>query len=111
MPARTDPNEPQIAASQLPLPPCWSHKPELWFAMLDARFNLATPKITREEMKFSHVVAALGPDFAGEVADLILKPDADAPYTKLKTEILSRTTPTETQKLKQLLSGQELDGP
>jgi hypothetical protein len=76
--------------------------------MVEAKFNLATPKITKEDTKFSHVVAALGPDLAGEVADLILKPDADAPYSKLKAEILSRTTLTETQKLKQLLSGQEL---
>jgi hypothetical protein len=76
--------------------------------MVEAKFNLATPKITREETKFNHVVAALGPDLDGEVADLILKPDADALYSKLKADILSRTTLTETQKLKQLLSGQEL---
>ncbi|KAH0820316.1 hypothetical protein GEV33_002475 [Tenebrio molitor] len=108
MPGGSDANEPQVAASQLTLPPCWTHKPELWFAMVEAKCNLATPKITKEDTKFSHVVAALGPDLAGEVADLILKPDADAPYSKLKAEILSRTTLTETQKLKQLLSGQEL---
>jgi hypothetical protein len=108
MPGGSDANEPQVAASQLTLPPCWTHKPELWFAMVEAKFNLATPKITKEDTKFSHVVAALGPDLAGEVADLILKPDADAPYSRLKAEILSRTTLTETQKLKQLLSGQEL---
>jgi hypothetical protein len=76
--------------------------------MVEAKFNLATPKITREETKFNHVVAALGPDLDREVADLILKPDADALYSKLKADILSRTTLTETQKLKQLLSGQEL---
>ncbi|KAH0821168.1 hypothetical protein GEV33_001623 [Tenebrio molitor] len=109
MPDGIDANEPQVEASQLMLPPCWTHKPELWFAMVEAKFNLATPKITREETKFNHVVAALGPDLAGEVADLILKPDADALYSKLKADILSRTTLTETQKLKQLLSGQELN--
>jgi hypothetical protein len=86
MPGGSDANEPQVAASQLTLPPCWTHKPELWFAMVEAKFNLATPKITKEDTKFSHVVAALGPDLAGEVADLILKPDADAPYSRLKTE-------------------------
>jgi hypothetical protein len=54
MPGGSDANEPQVAASQLTLPPCWTHKPELWFAMVEAKFNLATPKITKEDTKFSH---------------------------------------------------------
>ncbi|KAK4874343.1 hypothetical protein RN001_013703 [Aquatica leii] len=98
----------QIAATTVTLPPFWGNKVELWFVMAEAKFNLASPKITREETKFYHVISVLPPEIAGEVSDIITEPPGDKPYTNLKKAIIARTSLTETQKLKQLLVGQEL---
>lgn len=90
------------------LPAFWPSRIELWFATAEARFDLAYPKVTQETTKFNHVLTVLSPEIAEEVADLITKPDSTEPYTKLKQAIISRTSLSESQKLKQLLSGEEL---
>lgn len=95
-------------AASISLPAFWPSRIQLWFAMAEAKFDLAHPKITQEQTKFNHVLTVLSPEIADEVADLITKPDASEPYTKLKEAIISRTTLSESQKLKQLLSGEEL---
>lgn len=99
---------PMIAASAIALPAFWPSKTELWFAMVEAKFGLAHPRITQEQTKFNHVLTVLSPEIADEVADLITKPDANEPYSKLKEAIINRTTLSDSQRLKQLLSGEEL---
>jgi hypothetical protein len=76
--------------------------------MAEAKFNLALTRITMEETKFYHVLTVLSPEIAAEVADVITTPDPTEPYTQLKEVIIERLSLTETQKLKQLFSGQEL---
>ena len=94
------------AATHFVLPPFWSAKPDLWFTTVEAKFQIS--KITKEETRFNHVLTILPPDVAAEVSDVILKPHDTEPYTCLKQAIVSRTCITETQRLKQLLGGQEL---
>lgn len=95
-------------AAAVSLPTFWPNRTELWFATAVARFDLAHPKIINEVTKFNHVLTVLSPEIADEVADLITNPDKREPYTKLKTAIIERTSLSESQKLKQLLAGQEL---
>lgn len=97
-----------IAASAVSLPAFWPSRTELWFALAEAKFDLAHPKITQQQTKFNHVLTVLPPEVANEVVDLITKPDRVEPYTKLKQAIIDRTTLSDSQKLKQLLSGEEL---
>ncbi|KAK4882036.1 hypothetical protein RN001_005355 [Aquatica leii] len=104
----TPPSIQTATTSAISLPPFWPNRTELWFATAEARFDLAHPKITQETTKFSHVLTVLSPEIADEVADLITKPDAVQPYTKLKQAVINRTALSESQKLRQLLSGEEL---
>ncbi|KAK5644337.1 hypothetical protein RI129_005637 [Pyrocoelia pectoralis] len=96
------------SASAITLPAFWPTRTELWFAMVESRFQLSHPAITREETKFHHVVTVLPSELADEVSDLIIKPDACEPYSKLKTAILKRTTLSESQRFKKLLAGESL---
>jgi hypothetical protein len=98
----------ETSVSSIALPPFWGNRPELWFSMAEAKFNLASTRITKEETKFYHVLTVLSPEIAAEVADVITTPDSTEPYTRLKEAIIERLSLSETQKLKQLLSGQEL---
>ncbi|KAF2902088.1 hypothetical protein ILUMI_04101 [Ignelater luminosus] len=63
----------------------------------------------QELTKFNHVLTVLSPKIANEVADVITKPNSTQPYSKLKEAILNCTSLSDSQNLKQLLSGEKLD--
>ena len=65
---------------------------------VEAQFT--TRGITAQKTRFDYVVSSLGPEFAVEVQDLLLKPPTDNPYDK-------RTAASEQRKV-QLLGGEEL---
>lgn len=83
--------------------------PALWFIMCESTFALATPKpITESLTKYNYVVSHLPPDIASLVRDVLIKPDAADPFTKLKTEIINRSGESSQQEIRKLLSGEEL---
>ena len=97
---------PTVATVSIKLPPFWSADPEVWFAQVEAQF--ATRRVTSQKTRFEYVVSSLGPEFATEVRDLLLRPPADNPYDTLKAELIKRTAASEQRKLQQLISGEEL---
>ena len=88
------------------IPPFWPADPELWFAQVEAQFTVKG--ITKQATKFAHVVAALSPEAATEVRDLILSPPLVNPFNRLKTALTERVSVSKRQKLQQLLHGEEL---
>lgn len=108
----TDAEDPPVAAVasvgaiSLKLPPFWPADPDMWFAQVEAQF--ATRGITVEKTRFDYIIAALSPDTATEVRDLILAPPTDSPYTTLKRELIRRTAGSNQQKLQKLLNDVEL---
>ena len=64
--------------------------------------------ITNQRTKFDHVVAALAPEFATEVRDLLLQPPADTPYDILRAQLIKRTAASEQRRLRQLFTAEEL---
>lgn len=97
-----------MAAATLKLPAFWPADPELWFAQVEAQFN--TRSITTDDTKFAYLIAALTPESAAEVRDLLITPPASQKYKTLKETLIKRTTNSEQARLKQLLLTEELDG-
>ena len=97
---------PMVGPINIKLPPFWASDPQIWFAQVEAQF--ATRRITSQTTKFSHVVAALQPEIAQEVRDVLLNPPADSPYNHLKEELTRRTSESEQRRLQLLLTELEL---
>ncbi|KAH6937597.1 hypothetical protein HPB50_001886 [Hyalomma asiaticum] len=95
-----------VAALQLHLPTFWCNNPQLWFAQVEATFDLRP--ISLEISRFRHLLCNLSPEVAQEVVDVIAAPLNDAPYQRLKQSILDRTTKSESVCLRHLLTSVEL---
>ena len=94
------------AAISIKLPPFWPADldPKVWLAQVE----FTTRGITTQKTKFDYVISSLGPEFATEVRDLLLKRPAEQPYDKLRAQRIRRTASSEQRKLQQLISNDEL---
>ncbi|KAH9378619.1 hypothetical protein HPB48_020434 [Haemaphysalis longicornis] len=97
---------PDVAVIQLRLPTFVRKNPHVWFAQVEAVFDLH--RVTSETTRFRHLLCNLPPEVADEVADVIGAPLNDAPYQRLKQSILDRTTASESARLRHLLTHEEL---
>lgn len=95
-----------VAAVATRLPPFWPANPRIWFVQVEAQFSRRG--ITVSRTKYEEVVCALPTEYATEVQDLLLNPPEDQPYEKLKEQLISRIADSESQKLRQLLTAEEL---
>lgn len=86
-----------VSAVNIKISPLWSADPEVWFAQVEAQF--ATCGITTLKTQFDHDVASLGPEFATEVRNFILKPPAETPYDTLKAQLICRRAASDQRKL------------
>ncbi|XP_023713904.1 uncharacterized protein LOC111867913, partial [Cryptotermes secundus] len=88
------------------LPPFWADRPAGWFAQAEAQFTLAG--ISSEQKKFRYVNSQLDQRYASEVEDIITSPSERGPYTLLKTELVRRLSPSPEQRIRQLLTVEEI---
>ena len=95
-----------VSAVSVKIPPFWSADPEVWFVQVEAQFS--TRNITSQKTMFDHVIAALAPEIAMEIRDLLLSPPDDHPYDVLRTQLIKRTAASEQRRLQQLLTSEEL---
>ncbi|BHF74187.1 hypothetical protein SprV_0401727100 [Sparganum proliferum] len=104
----TNSNDPTTSLSGLAssLPDFWQHAPELYFFRIEATFHSA--KITRETDKFYKLVEALPPTILSQVQTLLRDPPTDAPYTKLKAELLRLTSVSDRQRYHALVKEEAL---
>ena len=96
-----------VTAVALKLPPFWPTDPTIWFAQVEAQFSIQN--ITQQKTRFHYVIAALDPEVAVEVRDLVLHPPNDVPYNKLRSELIKRMEASEQRRLQQLLTAEELE--
>ncbi|XP_046960643.1 uncharacterized protein LOC124530502 [Vanessa cardui] len=88
------------------VPPFWVVKPKIWFAQIEAQFNLA--RITDDNTKFYYVLAHLDGQYSAVVEDIIENPPASGKFEKLKSELIKRLSISRQKKVKQLLQSEEL---
>ncbi|XP_064462671.1 uncharacterized protein LOC135373388 [Ornithodoros turicata] len=102
----SDGQQHHVGAIAVKLPAYWDRNPAIWFAQADAQFHLAG--VTAQTTRFYHVISALSPAAAEEVQDLIISPPTQNAYDQLKSALLKRTSASDHDRLRQLLSAQEL---
>ncbi|BHF81032.1 hypothetical protein SprV_0702416100 [Sparganum proliferum] len=104
----TNPNDPTTSLSGLvsSLPDFWQHAPELYFFRIEATFH--STKITRETDKYYMLVEAFPPTILSQVQTLLRDPPTDAPYTKLKAELLRLTSVSDRQRYHVLVKEEAL---
>jgi hypothetical protein len=88
------------------LPLFWAERPAVWFAQAEAQFILAG--VNSEKTKFFHVISQLDHRYAAEVEDIITSQPERDPYTTLRTELVRRLSPSREQRIRQLLTLEEM---
>jgi hypothetical protein len=91
-----------LDAVSIKLPPVWTHRIDSWFAQAEAQFNLR--KITEDDTKYWHIVAALTDEVAERCARIIDRPPTSAKYQAIKDFLLRRYGLTDAQRAELLLS-------
>lgn len=88
------------------LAPFWIERPAAWFAHIESQFALCL--ITADETKYNYVVSQIDSRLSYEVEDLVINPPGKDRYSWIKEEMIRRFSTSESQKVRQLLSGEEL---
>lgn len=101
------PKAPEICRVSVKLPPFWPDKPAVWFAQVEAQFEIAG--ISADNTMYNYVIGHLDQKLAGEIEDIITRPPAIGErYPKLKEELIRRLSMSEEQRVRQLISDEEL---
>jgi len=95
-----------VAAVAVKLPPFWTQDPAAWFSYSEATFNIRN--ITSSRTKYDYVVTSLPYEMIYEIKDIIASPPAADPYENLKKSLIARTAISERDRLRQLLSKEDL---
>lgn len=89
------------------LPPFWPNKPAVWFAQVEAQFEIAG--IVADSTKYNYIVGQIDYKYAGEIEDILIDPPKKgSQYETLKTELIKRLSLSEEQKVRKLLSDEEI---
>ena len=88
------------------LPPFWPANPEVWFIQVEGQFSPRS--ITASRTKYEEIIGTLRMEYATEVRDLLVNPPEENPYEKSKEKIISRIADSGRQKIRQLLTAEEL---
>ncbi|XP_055836506.1 uncharacterized protein LOC129905134 [Episyrphus balteatus] len=98
--------QPTINRVAVKLPPFWAERPSLWFSQAESQFIISD--ITNETTKFHYVVSQLDTRVASEVEDIITSIPEQNPFTVLKKKLIERLSASEEQRVRQLISDEEL---
>lgn len=98
--------EQKVCRVAVKLPTFWVDKPAIWFAQVEAQFQIAN--ISGDSTKYNYVVGHLDQKMAGEVEDIITNPPVEGKYDKLKEALIQRLSVSQEKRVRQLLSDEEL---
>lgn len=98
--------EPKICRVAVKLPTFWVDKPAIWFAQVEAQFQIAN--IVCDTTKYNYIIGHLDQKLAAEIEDIITNPPVDGKYDKLKEILIQRLSTSQEKRVRQLLSDEEL---
>ncbi|XP_064486103.1 uncharacterized protein LOC135398648 [Ornithodoros turicata] len=96
----------QVNFTDIKLPSFWHNDPALWFVLAEAEFTKR--HITSQHTKYYAALTALSASVMAEVRDIVTNPPSDNPYDTLKQQIIKRLSESQQQRLRQLLTTEEL---
>lgn len=100
------PQNHSVSKVSVKLPPFWADRPAVWFAQIEAQFEIAG--ISADTTKYNYVVAQLDTTHAAEIEDIITQPPKSEKYQKIKDELIRRLSSSEEQRIRKLLSDEEI---
>ena len=93
---------PVITNVALKLPAFWTKNPEAWFLQSEAQFGLR--KISADETKYYHVIAALDTDTATRAARFMRNPPPNNKYEALKAFLVRAYSLSDSERTDRLLA-------
>lgn len=96
----------QVSRVAVKAPPFWKNNPKLWFAQIEAQFEIAG--IAKDETKFNHVIAGIESHILDSIQDLVINPPEKDRYSILKNRLIETYAESDSSKLRTLLQGIEL---
>lgn len=90
-----------VNAVAVKLPTFWPTQPRVWFTQAEAQFHIR--KITDDQTKFYHVVAALDQATASRLVDVLSSPPNENKYDYLKQRLISTFGLTRRERASRLL--------
>lgn len=94
------------AQKPITLPHFQSRDVEFWFHQVEALFR--TGNVVNDQAKYDHVLAALDYTAASDIRDVIKNPPEDNKYDALKAALIDRLAVSETTRIKQILSNEQM---
>lgn len=96
------PNNNNVNAVRIRIPPFSKTDPQLWFLQLEAQFALCN--IVTDLTKFNTVVGNVDANFPDPVKDIIRNPPANNKYETIKNRLTNKYQESDQIKIKTLLN-------
>lgn len=94
------------SVTELKMQQFYENDPELWFVTIEAQFEAR--KITSDKTKYNSVVMNLNYKAASQVKSTLQTEYKDGKYKELKDALIEAFSATSTQRIKQLISNEQL---
>jgi hypothetical protein len=87
-------------------PKFWTQDPEAWFHVAESLFRMH--KITSQSSMYGYVLSEIPYEAMKDLKDILRNVPTTDPYDYLRAEVIARIAPNNEQKLRQLLSVEEM---
>lgn len=94
------------SVAELKVQQFYENDPELWFVTIEAQFE--SRKITSDKTKYNSVIANLNYKAASQVKSILQSEYKEGKYKILKDALIETFSATSTERIKQLLSNEQL---
>jgi hypothetical protein len=100
------PPTPEVLEVKAKLPIFWENKPQSWFRLVEAQFDLNG--IRQDGTKYGYILSMLDDRLSDVVEDILCDPPAEGKYEHLKNALIKRLSSTKEQQVRRLLNDEEL---